>query len=161
MSPPKNYITQSGHNKLLTELNQLLNKERPHYVQTVTWAASNGDRSENADYQYGKKKLREIDRRIHFITKRLEISVIVDPTIHIGEQIIYFGARVTILRNNQTEQTITIVGIDEINPKYNHISWISPLARAILGKSCGDSLSFHTPSGVEEIEILEVDYNSQ
>ncbi len=154
----KNYITVSGYRALVEELQQLLSKERPLYVQLVSWAASNGDRSENADYHYGKKKLREIDQRIHQLSKKIEHAEVVDPTIHQGTDSIFFGATVTILRNNQQEQIVTIVGQDEINPQLNHISWSSPLARMLLGRKIGDEFNFQSPQGNNEIEILAVKY---
>jgi len=154
----KNYITTKGYALLREELYNLVTKERPHYVQLVNWAASNGDRSENADYQYGKKRLREIDKRIYILTKRIENAEVVDPATHNGKETVYFGATVLILRNNGVEQTITIVGQDEINPELNHISWTSPLARNLLRKKLGDSFLFHSPQGDEEIEIIDVIY---
>lgn len=154
----KNYITTKGYVMLREELHNLVTKERPHYVQLVNWAASNGDRSENADYQYGKKKLREIDKRIHQLTKKIENAEVVDPRVHSGKEIIYFGATVVILRSNNMEQIITIVGQDEISTELNHISWTSPLARNLLQKKLGDSFKFQTPQGNEEIEIIDITY---
>lgn len=158
MSEQKNYITVTGYAKLREELHNLVTKERPHYVHLVNWAASNGDRSENADYQYGKKKLREIDKRIHILTKRIENSEVVDPLVHAGKETIYFGATVTILRNDTHEQTVTIVGQDEINPEINHISWTSPLAKMLIRKNLGDSFAFNSPQGRDEIEIIDICY---
>lgn len=155
----KNYITLTGYANLREELHLLVTKERPQYVQLVNWAASNGDRSENADYQYGKKKLREIDRRIHQLTKKIENAEAVDPRVHAGAEIIYFGATVTIIRNDAQEQTVTIVGQDEINPELNHISWTSPLARNLLRKKLGDVFNFQSPQGMDEIEIVEINYD--
>lgn len=155
----KNYITLTGYANLREELHLLVTKERPQYVQLVNWAASNGDRSENADYQYGKKKLREIDRRIHQLTKKIENAEAVDPRVHAGAEIIYFGATVTIIRNDMQEQTVTIVGQDEINPELNHISWTSPLARNLLRKKLGDVFNFQSPQGMDEIEIVEINYD--
>ena len=154
----KNYITEKGYQVLREELHNLVTKERPHYVQLVNWAAGNGDRSENADYQYGKKKLREIDKRIHQLTKKIEAAEVVNPVVHQGKETIFFGATVTILRNQETEQTITIVGQDEINPEKNHISWTSPLARILLRKNLGDTFYFNSPQGKEQIEIIEIIY---
>lgn len=158
MEEQKNYITVFGYAQLREELHLLVTKERPHYVHLVNWAASNGDRSENADYQYGKKKLRDIDKRIHILTKRIENSEVVDPSVHDGKETIFFGATVTILRNQKTEQTVTIVGQDEINPEINHISWTSPLAKILLRKNLGDTCFFQSPQGREEVEILEITY---
>ena len=158
MSDYKNYITLAGYAVLREELHLLVTKERPHYVQLVNWAASNGDRSENADYQYGKKKLREIDHRIHQLTKKIENAEAVDPSVHSGKEVVYFGAKVVILRNSDIEQTVTIVGQDEINPEQNHISWTSPLAKNLLRKKLGDTFNFMSPQGLEEIEILEINY---
>ncbi len=154
----KNYITITGYAVLRAELHNLVTKERPHYVKLVNWAASNGDRSENADYQYGKKRLREIDKRIHQLTKKIEHAEVVDPLSHTGNETIYFGATVIIVRNEKTEQTVKIVGQDEINTELNHISWTSPLARQLLRKKLGDNFTFQSPQGLEEIEILEVIY---
>jgi transcription elongation factor GreB len=154
----KNYITVAGYATLREELHNLVAKERPHYVHLVNWAASNGDRSENADYQYGKKKLREIDQRIHQLTKKIEHAEVVDPTSHQGSDKVFFGATVSILRNQEQEQTVTIVGQDEINPETNKISWTSPLAKNLLRKNLGDSFMFTSPQGREEVEIIEISY---
>lgn len=154
----KNYITVAGYATLREELHNLVTKERPHYVHLVNWAASNGDRSENADYQYGKKKLREIDQRIHQLTKKIEHAEVVDPTSHQGSDKVFFGATVSILRNQGQEQTVTIVGQDEINPEMNKISWTSPLAKNLLRKNLGDSFMFTSPQGREEVEIIEISY---
>lgn len=154
----KNYITIQGYAALREELHNLVTKERPQYVHLVNWAASNGDRSENADYQYGKKKLREIDKRIHQLTKKIENAEAVDPQVHAGKETIFFGATVTVIRNGSQEQTVTIVGQDEINPEINHISWTSPLAKNLLRKNLGDSFVFNSPQGLEEIEIVEINY---
>ncbi|MEN9946633.1 MAG: hypothetical protein RLZZ293_1019 [Pseudomonadota bacterium] len=158
MEQNKNYITASGYKVLREELHNLVTKQRPEYVQLVNWAASNGDRSENADYQYGKKKLREIDKRIYQLTKQIENAEVVDPSTHEGTDIIYFGATVTVLRNLNQEQIITIVGQDEIDPFSNKISWTSPLAKQLLRKKIGDVVSLNTPQGYEEIEIIDVRY---
>lgn len=158
MEQQKNYITEKGYAKLREELHNLVTKERPHYVHLVNWAASNGDRSENADYQYGKKKLRDIDKQIHILTKRIENSEVVNPTVHDGKEVVYFGATVTIMRNQDVEQTVTIVGQDEINPEINHISWTSPLAKMLLRKNLGDTFYFNAPQGREEIEIIDICY---
>ncbi|RJG06300.1 transcription elongation factor GreB [Noviherbaspirillum cavernae] len=154
----KNYITPEGHKRLKDELLHLIDTERPEVVRIVSWAASNGDRSENGDYIYGKRRLREIDRRIRFLTKRLDIAEVVDPSVHHGSNQVYFGA--TVLYENQAgeEHTITIVGIDEFDPLNGRISWISPVARALTKAREGDSVVLHTPSGVDELVILEVQY---
>ena len=140
------------------ELYRLVTKERPEIVQIVNWAASNGDRSENGDYLYGKRRMREIDRRIRFLTKRLEAAQVVDPETREATDQIFFGATVTLLRGNGSEQTVKIVGIDEIDTAQNKISWISPLARCLIKAREGDEVSLNTPEGREDIEILEVAY---
>lgn len=158
--PPggKNYITPAGYQSLRNELLHLIDVERPEVVQVVHWAASNGDRSENGDYLYGKKRLREIDRRIRFLTKRLDIAEVVDPTAHHGSDQIYFGASVVYANKAGEEVSITIVGIDEADPLKGSISWISPVARAITKAREGDVVTLKTPAGVDELEILEVSY---
>lgn len=158
MSDTPNYITPAGWRSLKDELYQLVNKERPEIVQIVNWAASNGDRSENGDYLYGKRRMREIDRRIRFLTKRLEAAQVVDPEMREATDQIFFGATVTLLRGNGSEQTVKIVGIDEIDTAKNKISWISPLARCLIKAREGDEVSLNTPEGREDIEILEVAY---
>jgi len=158
MSDTPNYITPAGWRSLKDELYQLVNKERPEIVQIVNWAASNGDRSENGDYLYGKRRMREIDRRIRFLTKRLEAAQVVDPKTREATDQIFFGATVTLLRGNGSEQTVKIVGIDEIDTAQNKISWISPLARCLIKAREGDEVSLNTPEGREDIEILEVAY---
>jgi len=158
MSDTPNYITPAGWRSLKDELYQLVNKERPEIVQIVNWAASNGDRSENGDYLYGKRRMREIDRRIRFLTKRLEAAQVVDPETREATDQIFFGATVTLLRGNGSEQTVKIVGIDEIDTAQNKISWISPLARCLIKAREGDEVSLNTPEGREDIEILEVAY---
>lgn len=158
MSDTPNYITPAGWRSLKDELYQLVNKERPEIVQIVNWAASNGDRSENGDYLYGKRRMREIDRRIRFLTKRLEAAQVVDPETREATDQIFFGATVTLLRRNGSEQTVKIVGIDEIDTAQNKISWISPLARCLIKAREGDEVSLNTPEGREDIEILEVAY---
>ena len=158
MSDTPNYITPAGWRSLKDELYQLVNKERPEIVQIVNWAASNGDRSENGDYLYGKRRMREIDRRIRFLTKRLEAAQVVDPETREATDQIFFGATVTLLRGNGSEQTVKIVGIDEIDTAQNKISWISPLARCLIQAREGDEVSLNTPEGREDIEILEVAY---
>ncbi|HJW55438.1 MAG TPA: transcription elongation factor GreB [Burkholderiaceae bacterium] len=154
----RNYITPQGHQRLKDELLQLIDVERPEVVRIVSWAASNGDRSENGDYIYGKRRLREIDRRIRFLTKRLDIAEVVDPSVHHGSDQIFFGATVVYENHAGETHTVTILGIDEFDPLHGKISWISPVARA-LTKACeGDSVIFHTPAGMEELHIIEVRY---
>lgn len=154
----KNYITPNGHARLKHELTHLLNVERPELVKVISWAASNGDRSENGDYIYGKKRLREIDRRIHFLGKRLETAVVVDPAAQGENDRIYFGATVTWADGAGDEHTVTIVGTDEVDTDRGHVSWISPIARALLGKREADTVILHTPAGEQEIEIIGVRY---
>jgi transcription elongation factor GreB len=154
----RNYLTPAGWRKLKDELYHLVNRERPEVVQVVNWAASNGDRSENGDYIYGKRRLREIDRRIRFLTKRLEIAEVVDPEGREESDQIFFAATVLIARGNGTEQLLRIVGVDEIDLSRGHISWISPIARCLLKAHEGDIVVFRGPDGAEDIEILEVRY---
>jgi len=154
----KNYITPSGHQRLKDELLQLLNVERPEVVRTVSWAASNGDRSENGDYIYGKKRLREIDRRIRFLTKRLDAAEVVDPALRPPTDQVFFGATVRYADSGGREHEVTIVGIDEVDPARGRVSWISPIARAMTKAREGDSVSLRTPAGVETLEILDVRY---
>jgi len=154
----KNYVTPTGHQALKEEALYLLDKERPELVKVIQWAASNGDRSENADYIYGKRRLREIDRRIRFLTKRLDAAVVVDPATREATDQVFFGATVTVLHGNGKERTYSIVGIDEADAARNLISWISPLARALLKARAGDVVVLRSPSGDEEIEILAVEY---
>lgn len=156
----KNYMTPAGYQRIKDELLQLIDVERPEVVKVVHWAASNGDRSENGDYIYGKRRLREIDRRIRFLTKRLDLAEVVDPSVHHGSDQIYFGATVTYANEHGEENTITIVGIDEFDPLKGKVSWISPIARTITKAREGDVVTLHTPTGVEELEILEVSYPS-
>ena len=158
MSAHKNYMTPAGWQALKDELFQLVNKERPEIVQVVNWAASNGDRSENGDYLYGKRRMREIDRRIRFLTKRLEAAQVVDPETREPTDQVFFGATVTLLRGSGEEQTVSIVGIDETDTALGKISWISPLARSLIKAREGDEVLLHTPEGRERIEILEVAY---
>ena len=159
-SGQKNYMTPEGYRRMREELAHLVKKERPEVVSVVSWAASNGDRSENGDYIYGKKRLREIDRRIRFLTKRTEIAEVVDPANQQGLEQIFFGATVTYLNQAGDELTVKIVGIDEVNPAQNHISWISPVARALLKAKEGDVVQLRTPAGMDELEILEVNYKA-
>lgn len=154
----RNYITPSGHSRLREELLQLLDVERPEVVRVVSWAASNGDRSENGDYLYGKKRLREIDRRIRFLTKRLELAEVVDPSLRIGTSQAFFGATVRFVRNGGSEETVTIVGVDEVDPATGRISWVSPVGRALLKANEGDLVSLRVPGGVDELEVIEVRY---
>jgi transcription elongation factor GreB len=159
--PPggKNYITPKGYAALRTELLHLIDFERPQVVEVVHWAASNGDRSENGDYLYGKKRLREIDKRIRFLTKRLEIAEVVDPGIHIGSEQVFFGARVTYEDDLGECRTITIVGIDEADTTQGQVSWVSPVARALLKARVGDAVLLPTPAGVRTLDVLAVDYS--
>ncbi|KQT14285.1 transcription elongation factor GreB [Ramlibacter sp. Leaf400] len=154
----RNYITPQGYARLRAELLQLIDDERPKVVEVVHWAASNGDRSENGDYLYGKKRLREIDRRIRFLTKRLEIAEVADPTLHHGHGQVFFGATVTYAEASGDERTITIVGIDEADSLKGQVSWISPIARALLKAQEGDVVRLVTPAGAQEIEVIEVRY---
>ncbi len=154
----RNYITPSGHRRLRDELVQLLNVERPEVVRTVSWAASNGDRSENGDYIYGKKRLREIDRRIRFLTKRLDSAHIVDPSLRESTDQIFFGATVLYATEDGRENKVTIVGIDEVDPARGYVSWISPIAAALLKARVGDQVSLRTPAGTETLDILDVSY---
>ncbi len=154
----KNYITPAGYARLRAELLDLIDNERPKVVDIVHWAASNGDRSENGDYLYGKKRLREIDRRIRFLTKRLEIAEVTDPAAHHGSDQVFFGATVTYADPSGRQQTVTILGIDEADSAQGQVSWISPIARALLKAREGDEVRLVTPLGVQEIEVLEVRY---
>jgi transcription elongation factor GreB len=157
---PRNYMTPQGYSRLKSELKQLLHEERPELVKVIAWAASNGDRSENGDYIYGKKRLREIDRRIRYLTKRLESAVVVDPAARGETEQIYFGATVTYATGSGEERTVSIVGIDEVDPARGRVSWISPIAKALLRKQPGDRLRLATPGGLEEIEVIDVTYGS-
>jgi transcription elongation factor GreB len=154
----KNYITPQGYARLRAELMDLIDNERPKVVEVVHWAASNGDRSENGDYLYGKKRLREIDRRIRFLTKRLEIAEVTDPSVHHGSDQVFFGATVTYADGAGRERTITILGIDEADSSQGQVSWISPIARTLLKAREGDVVKLVTPLGAEEIEVLAVRY---
>lgn len=156
----RNYITPAGHARLKDELEHLVKRERPHVVEIVAWAASNGDRSENGDYIYGKRRLREIDRRIRFLSKRLDIAEVVDPLRQGDNDQVFFGATVTIGEADGSEHTYRIVGIDEADASAGRISWISPLARALIKSREGDSIRFQSPVGVREIDILEVRYET-
>ncbi|HEY6862962.1 MAG TPA: transcription elongation factor GreB [Burkholderiales bacterium] len=154
----KNYITPAGHARLKSELKTLVEVERPELVKTVAWAASNGDRSENADYIYGKRRLREIERRIRYLMKRLEIAEVVDPRDQDQDRV-FFGATVVYRDGKGQEQTVSIVGTDEVDPAHRRVSWISPIAKALLKAREGDAVTVNTPSGAEELEILEVRYD--
>lgn len=154
----KNYMTPEGHQRMKTELLRLIDVDRPEVVKIVSWAASNGDRSENGDYIYGKRRLREIDKRIRFLTKRLDIAEVFDPRIHHGSDQIFFGATVTYENQDGEQTTVTIVGIDEIDPLAGLVSWISPIARALIKARIGDSVLLKTPAGMQELEILDVVY---
>ncbi len=156
----KNYVTPAGYARLRAELLALLDVERPKVVEIVSWAAKNGDRSENGDYLYGKKRLREIDRRIRFLTKRLDIAEVVDPSVHFGADQVFFGATVRYVSGRGEERTITIKGVDESDSAAGEISWIAPMARALLGARVGDEVRVQTPAGVDEVEVLAVSYPS-
>jgi len=158
--PPgaRNYMTPAGYRRLREELMQLLDVERPKVVEVVSWAASNGDRSENGDYLYGKKRLREIDRRIRFLTRRLDIAEVADPSAHHGSDQVFFGATVTYANARGEERTITIKGIDEADSLKGEVSWVAPVARALLKAREGDEVTLPTPGGVERIEVLAVRY---
>ena len=154
----KNYITPEGYARLRSEWLELMDTERPKIVEAVFWAASNGDRSENGDYLYGKKRLREIDRRIRFLTKRMEIAEISDPSVHFGNEQVFFGATVTYVDETGLERTVTIKGIDESDTALGEVSWISPIARTLLKARVGDALKLVMPDRVGEIEVLSVNY---
>jgi transcription elongation factor GreB len=157
----KNYITPQGYARLRAELLSLIDEDRPKVVEVVHWAASNGDRSENGDYIYGKKRLREIDRRIRFLTKRLEIAEVTDPSLHHGHDQVFFGATVSYAEEDTgAERTVTILGIDEADSAQGQVSWISPIARALLKAREGDVVKLVTPAGAKEVEILKVTYPS-
>lgn len=154
----KNYITPAGHARLRAELLHLLDVERPRVVEVVHWAASNGDRSENGDYLYGKKRLREIDRRIRFLGNRLEIAVVVDPALQHGSEQVFFGASVVFARADGSQTCVTILGIDEADPSLGQISWVAPVAQALLKARVGDEVRLRTPAGWELLEVIEVSY---
>lgn len=154
----KNYITPQGYQRLRDELLQLIDVDRPEVVRIVHWAASNGDRSENGDYIYGKRRLREIDRRIRFLTKRMDLAAVIDPSVHHGSEQIFFGATVRYRNQLGLVVTVTILGIDELDPLQGKISWISPVARALTKAHHGDTVMLQTPVGMQELEILGVDY---
>jgi transcription elongation factor GreB len=156
----KNYMTPHGFNSLQDELRQLFSVERPKIVEIVSWAASNGDRSENGDYIYGKRRLREIDRRVRYLTKQLESAKVIDPHLQKGLKQIFFGATVIYKKNDGHLTTITLVGIDEADLSQGKISWISPFAKALMKSRVGDHVEVHTPSGVETIEVTDIQYIS-
>ena len=153
----KNYVSPAGYARLKAELKQLVEVERPEVVRTVSWAASNGDRSENGDYLYGKKRLREIDRRVRFLIKRLENAEVVHSAGRDTDQV-FFGATVTVRHAAGEERTLTIVGADEVDPARGRVSWHAPVARALLKARIGDSVALRTPAGAEALEILDVQY---
>ena len=154
----KNYITPTGYSRLRSELFTLIDEERPQIVEVVHWAASNGDRSENGDYIYGKKRLREIDKRIRFLTQRLEIAEIADPTLHYGNDQIFFGATVRYSEESGVERSVKILGIDEADTLQGEVSWISPVARALLKSRVGDEVNLMTPQGLQTLEVRHVEY---
>ena len=158
MSTTPNYLTPQGYAALTNERNQLLKVERPKTVEIVSWAASNGDRSENGDYIYGKRRLREIDRRLRFLSKRLELAKIVDSSAQMTQDQVFFGATVTLVDQEGHEQTLRIVGVDETHLGPNYISWVSPIARALIKSREGDSVTFESPSGIRTVEIIRVSY---
>ena len=154
----KNYLTPEGHARLTEELRQLRRVERPKVVEVVSWAAGNGDRSENGDYLYGKKRLREIDRRMRFLMKRLEIAEVVDQTLQKNRDQVFFGASVTYANENDDEKTVRIVGVDEARFDEGEVSWVSPIARALMKAWEGDVVTIRTPNGPEEIEVVKISY---
>src|SRR5271169_1317860 len=154
----KNYMTPQGYRQLQEELRRLLRVERPKVVDVVSWAAGNGDRSENGDYIHGKRRLREIDRRMRFLSKRLEIAQVVDPTQQKNLDQVFFGATVTYAHERGTERTITIVGVDEADLDRGQVSWISPIARALMKAHEGDIVELRAPCGIEQIEVLSIRY---
>lgn len=154
-----NYITPRGHKKLVDELEQLLRVERPEVTKLVQWAASNGDRSENADYLYGKKRLREIDRRVRFLSQRLDAAVVVDP-VSITSKKVQFGATLQVSDDDGNLKTYSIVGVDEVNTAKGHISWQSPIGKALIGKDEGDEVLVKIPAGEVTLEIVKIIYQS-
>ena len=157
----RNYMTPGGFARLKGELDQLVGLERPQLVATISWAAGNGDRSENGDYIYGKKRLREVDRRIRFLVKRLDRAEVVDPSARAGnedEDRVYFGATVDVVNAKVVPRTVSIVGVDEIDTGRGYISWVSPMARALIKAREGDTVTLTTPGGVEDLEIAAVRY---
>lgn len=157
----RNYITRAGYERLKAELLHLIDIDRPEVVKVVSWAASNGDRSENGDYIYGKKRLREIDRRIRFLTRRLDCAEVVDAGCRENRDQVFFGATVTYLREGSGEETVRIVGIDEVDPARGWVSWVSPVAKALLKAREGDFVSLRTPAGIDELEVIRVRYRPE
>jgi transcription elongation factor GreB len=154
----KNYLTPQGYASLQAELKQLVEVERPKVVETVSWAAKNGDRSENGDYLYGKKRLREIDRRLRYLIKRLDIAEVANPSVHHGSDQVFFGATVTVVDTQGVKRTVTIKGVDEVDPLKGEVSWVSPIARALLKSREGDEVRMSTPAGAQTLEVLSVTY---
>lgn len=154
----KNYITPAGHRRMRDEFLHLMDEARPEVVKLVSWAASNGDRSENGDYIYGKRRLREIDRRIRFLTKRLDLAEVVDSSKQENVDQVFFGASVDYAADDGEVHTVTIVGVDEVDLDVGHVSWISPIARALLKAKIGDQVTIHTPAGPQAVDILDVRY---
>lgn len=154
----KNYITPAGYRRLRAEFAQLWEQERPKLIETIAWAASNGDRSENADYIYGKRRLREVDRRLRFLARRLELSEVVDNAGQDHDRV-FFGATVTYRDRAGAERTISIVGMDEVDPAHGRVSWIAPVAKALLKAREGDVVTIRTPAGAEEIEVVAIRYD--
>lgn len=154
----KNYMTPQGFAAMQDELKKLVREDRPKVVETVAWAAGNGDRSENGDYIYGKQRLREIDRRIRYLTKRMESAEVVDPARQTRRDQVFFGATVTYATEDGTENTITIVGVDEATSDAKRVSWVSPIARALLKAREGDTVDLNTPAGLETIEVIAIAY---
>ncbi len=157
----KNYMTPAGFEALKAELRKLLYEERPKVVEVVSWAAGNGDRSENGDYIYGKKRLREIDRRVRYLTKRIESAEVVDPLLQKTRDQVFFGATVEYVRGGDKKQTVTIVGVDEADLAHGKISWLSPVARALMKAHIGDEVTIRTPSGQDSIEVLAIHYGDK
>ncbi|MBI4293718.1 MAG: transcription elongation factor GreB [Betaproteobacteria bacterium] len=154
----KNYLTPAGYARLRRELKDLVEVERPEVVRTVSWAAANGDRSENGDYIYGKRRLREIDRRIRYLMKRLEVAEVVDPLGQEPGQV-FFGATVTYCDQAGARHTISIVGTDEVDPARGRVSWVSPVAKALLRSREGETVTLRTPAGIQELEVIEIRYD--
>ncbi len=157
----KNYMTPKGFASLQEEMRKLLREERPKIVEIVSWAAGNGDRSENGDYIYGKKRLREIDRRLRYLSKRLETAEVVDPKQQQGLEQVFFGATVTYAQEDDSELTVTLVGVDEADMAQGKISWISPVARALMKARIGDMIELRTPAGAKTIEVIDIFYNAE
>jgi len=154
----KNYITPTGYAALRAEFDELFRVERPKLVETIAWAASNGDRSENGDYIYGKRRLRQVDSRIRFLSKRIEAAEVVDPARQGNAEQVFFGATVTYANSKGEEVAVQIVGVDEADPSHGRISWVSPVARALLKAREGDVVTLMTPAGREQLDVLEIRY---